>query len=87
MNPKRPCALSALGGILFLAGAVIAASLITMSRLPSLRGPGVSPFLAYFLIASLAYAAAILRLKRDLMPIALVWIFAVLFRISPPQYT
>lgn len=81
MNLKRLSVLPALGGISFFSGTLIAASMYALTRLPNLRGPGVSLFLAYFLIAALAYAAAVLRLKRDLLPIALVWLFAILFRV------
>ena len=81
MNSKRLPGLIALGGVSFLAGTVIAASVFALTRLPSLRGPDVPLFLAYFLMAALAYVAAILRLKRDALPIALVWLFAVLFRV------
>ena len=81
MKPKRLPGFTALGGVSFLAGTVIAASIFALTRLPSLRGQDVPFFLAYFLMAALAYTAAILRLKRDQLPIALVWLFAILFRV------
>ena len=81
MKPERLPVFTSLGGISLLAGTVIAASAFALTRLPSLRGPGVSSFLAYFLIAALAYSTAVLRLKRDHLHIAMVWLFAILFRV------
>ena len=52
-----------------------------MSRLPSLRGPATTSFLAAFLLVSIAYAIAALRLNRDYMPLTLIWGFAILFRL------
>jgi len=63
------------------AGVAIAACLATYIPLPSLRGPGVIPFLTYFLIAFLAYFIAVLALKRSRPPLWLIWGFAVLFRL------
>ncbi|MFC1879080.1 hypothetical protein ACFLZW_04135 [Chloroflexota bacterium] len=70
----------------FMAGAVIAACLLTYLPLPNLRGPAVIHFLAYFSIMSAAYMAVafFIALKpgpRHQPPLQLVWFFAVLFRL------
>ena len=69
------------GGISFLSGMVLAASLLFLIPLPGLRGPQVPAFLAVFLVASAAYVLAVLRLGRDSLPLGVIWGLAVLFRI------
>jgi hypothetical protein len=77
------------GGLSFLAGAAIETCFVALVRLPALRGPGLTTFLAYFLIAAAAYALAAARLGKDRLSLPAIWAFAVLFRLtllftSPP---
>jgi hypothetical protein len=63
--------------------------LAALVPLSTLRGPAVTTFLAYFLIAAGAYLVAVARLGRDQLSIRTMWAFAVLFRLtllltSPP---
>jgi len=81
MDLNRLRGFTSLGGVTFLAGAALGACMFALTRFPSLRGAHVPDFLAYFLIAACVYVAAIMRLKRDHLPLALVWLFAVLFRV------
>lgn len=69
------------GGISFLSGIILAASLLFLIPLPGLRGPQVIAFLAFYLIAAAAYFAAVIRIDRDKLQLALIWGFAILFRI------
>jgi hypothetical protein len=69
------------GGLSFIAGTAMLASFIGLVPLPSLRGPYVVTFLAYFMIAGVAYILAVIRLDRDRMPIIIIWGFAILFRL------
>jgi hypothetical protein len=62
------------------------AALIPLS---TLRGPAVADFLAFYVIAGVAYAVAVARLGRDRLSLRAIWAFAVLFRLtllltSPP---
>lgn len=70
-----------LGGFSFLAGSVMLASFAGLLSLPSLRGPHVVAFLAYFMLAGSAYILAVIRLDRDRLPLKSLWIFAILFRL------
>ena len=81
MNRFQLDRLHSWGSVSFLAGAAMLVCFAWMSRLPSLRGPAVTSFLAAFLLASLAYAIAALRLKRDHLPLVLIWVFAIMFRL------
>jgi hypothetical protein len=60
----------------------MAACLAALVPLPSLRGPYVIPFLAYFTLAAFAYLIAALRMERDRIPIGLIWGLALLFRLT-----
>jgi len=67
----------------------IEACLIALTRLPTLRGPMVPTFLAYFFIAAVAYVVAVTRLGHDSLSLRAIWAFALLFRLtllwtSPP---
>jgi len=55
--------------------------LLALLPLPSLRGPHVLDLLGYFTLASAAYFIAVYRLDRDRIPVAMIWGFAMLFRI------
>jgi len=77
------------GGLSFLAGAAIETCFVALVRLPALRGPGLTTFLAYFLIAGGAYLVAVARLGKDRLSLPVMGVFAVLFRLtllftSPP---
>jgi hypothetical protein len=50
--------------------------------LPALSGPAVATFLAYFLIAAVAYTVAVARLDRGRLSLRTVWAFAILFRLT-----
>lgn len=62
-------------------GLIIAIGSAWMSTQPSLRGPHVLSFLAVFLVGAIAYGVSIYRLERDEIPIAVIWGFALLFRL------
>lgn len=81
MKSRVTRAFSRLGGISFLSGLILAGSLIFLVPLPDLRGPQVAAFLIIYLAASAAYVAAVLRLVRDGMPMAVIWGLAILFRL------
>ena len=83
MTPKLTLIFRSLGSISFIAGVIILASFLALASpsLPSLRGPFVSTFLAYFFITAVAYLVAVLRLPKDHLPIKLIWAFAILFRL------
>lgn len=70
-----------LGGFSFLASLVMLASFVGLLTLPSLRGPHVVAFLAYFMLAGSAYILAVIRLDRDRLPLTILWVFAILFRL------
>jgi hypothetical protein len=70
------------GGVSFLAGVAMLTSLAAIAILPSLRGPHLISFVSYFLVASGAYLVSVLRLKRDRLPISLIWGFALIFRLT-----
>jgi hypothetical protein len=72
-----------------LAGVAMATCFAALVPLPSLRGPASGNFLAYFLLAALAYVVAVARLDRDRPSLSIIWAFALLFRLtllftSPP---
>jgi alpha-1,6-mannosyltransferase len=69
------------GGISFLAGTAMAVCFAAFVPLPNLRGPEVITFLVYFLLAGAAYFLSVIRLDRDHLPIALIWGFALVFRL------
>ncbi len=69
------------GTITFLAGMVILACLLPLVRLETLRGDNVVIFLSCFGLAGGAYALAVGQLRRERMPLGLIWLFAVLFRL------
>jgi alpha-1,6-mannosyltransferase len=52
-----------------------------IAALPELGGANLIPFLAYFLIASVAYWAAVLRLEGGHPSLWMIWVFAVVFRL------
>ena len=81
MTDFRLTKFSKWGGISFLAGTAMAACFAAFVPLPSLRGPEVISFLAYFLLAGAAYFLSVIRLDRDHLPIALIWGFALVFRL------
>lgn len=81
MKAEPGSTFSQMGGSSFLSGIAILTSLAALLQFPSLRGPHVIFFLAYFLIAALAYGIAVMRLGRDFLPLKLVWIFALAFRV------
>ena len=63
------------------AGVVMLVCFSLISQLPRLRGPGIIPFLIYFLISSTAYLIAVKRLEDDHIPIILIWLMGLSFRI------
>jgi hypothetical protein len=69
------------GGISFFSGIILAGSLIFLIPLPDLRGPQVTAFLIFYMIAAAAYIVAVIRLDRDKIPLSLIWAFAISFRI------
>jgi len=81
MNHFRLDRLHSWGGVSFLAGVAMLVCFAWMARLPGLRGPATTSFLAAFLLVSIAYAIAALRLNRDHLPITLIWGFAIVFRL------
>jgi len=81
MSRYQTSFLSRLGSPSFLAGVVLAVCFAAYIPLPSLRGSYVVSFLAFFLIAAAAYALAVARLDHDRLPLAAIWVFAILFRL------
>ena len=69
------------GGISLFSGLILAGSLIFLIPLPDLRGPQVTAFIIFYLIAAAAYIVAVIRLDRDKLPLSLIWAFAISFRI------
>jgi alpha-1,6-mannosyltransferase len=69
------------GGISFLAGMILAASLSFLIPLPDLRGPQVIAFLTFYLIAAAVYFLTVIRIGRDNLPLGVIWGLAILFRI------
>ena len=69
------------GGISLFLGIVLAISLTFLIPLPNLRGPQVTVFLTFYLIAAAAYFIAVIRLDRDKMGLGIIWGFAILFRV------
>ncbi len=69
------------GGISFISGIVLAGSLLFLIPLPGLRGPQVTAFLLFYLIAAVAYIVAVIRIDKDQLPLFLIWGFAITFRI------
>ena len=69
------------GGISFFSGIILAVSLTFLIPLPNLRGPQVTAFLTFYLIAAAAYFIAVIRLGKDNLPLGIIWGFAILFRI------
>ena len=72
-----------------LAGIVMEVCFAAIVALPILRGPSLKPFLVFFLLASAAYAMAVLWLGRAPLSVRGIWAFAILFRLtvlltSPP---
>jgi hypothetical protein len=49
--------------------------------LPNWRGPQVTIFLTFYLVAAAAYIIAVIRLGKDKLPLGIIWGFAVLFRV------
>jgi alpha-1,6-mannosyltransferase len=80
MKPDLARAFHKLGGISLIAGLLIGGSFLKFLPLPSLRGPDVISFLAYFSIAAIGYLTAILCLDRDKLPTGFIWAFAIMFR-------
>lgn len=77
------------GGLSFLSAVVIQTCLAALFPLTTLRGPAVTTFLGYFLIAAIACGVAVARLGRDRLSLWTMWAFALLFRLtlllgSPP---
>ena len=70
------------GGVVLFAGALLFACTLGWTRLPSLIGPNVPGFLAYWLLAAIAYVLAVLRLERHSVPLRLIWGFALIFRLT-----
>lgn len=68
-------------GFTSLFGVAMTACFAALIPLPSLRGPYVVPFLAYFTLASLGYTLAALCLERDRPPLWVIWGFALLYRL------
>jgi alpha-1,6-mannosyltransferase len=73
--------LSAWGGFSFLAGIFIVACSLGLGGMSDLRGANTPYTLAYFVLASLAYGASVIRLERDRPPLTMIWIFALLIRL------
>ena len=73
--------LGTIGGWTFLAGIALLAALVPLMGTPIPRSAYVIPFLGQFTIAVLAYWVAWLRLGSDRIPLVLIWVFAVLFRL------
>jgi hypothetical protein len=69
------------GGISLFSGMILAISLTLLIPLPNLRGPQVTVFLTFYLIAATAYFIPVIRLDRDNLPMDIIWGFAILFRI------
>ncbi len=57
------------------------ACFVGISRLPSLRGEHMASYLSFFMLAGLACTIAGLRMRRDSLPVAILWGFAILFRL------
>ena len=70
-----------MGGWTFLAGIALLAALVPLVGTPVPRSAYIIPFLGQFTIAVLAYWVACVRLGSDRIPIVLIWLFAVLFRL------
>jgi len=81
MTDFRLTKFSEWGGISFLAGAAMAVCFAAFVPLPSLRGPEVVSFLAYFLLASAAYFLSVIRLDGDRLPMSIIWGLALVFRL------
>ncbi|MGD9091363.1 MAG: hypothetical protein PVF74_00840 [Anaerolineales bacterium] len=81
MSRRIPKTFSELGGLSLLMGVAMAACLVALLKLPLWRGPYVTSFLSYYLIAGGAYLIVTYRLRTDRLPIYLIWVFAVLFRV------
>jgi len=81
MKPKLASAFTKFGGISFISGVVILVSFSVLPLLPSLRGIYVTSFLAYFLIAGVAYGLAVSRLGRDKLSLKFIWGLAIIFRV------
>ncbi len=79
--------LKSIGGWTFLAGITLLAALIPLVGPPIPRSAYIVPFIGQFTIATLAYWVAWVRLGRDQIPLVLIWLFAVLFRLMLLQTT
>jgi hypothetical protein len=88
MNRIQPGKFVNIGGVSFLAGVIMLACFVALTRLPSLRGPYVTTFLVLFALAALAYTLTVIRLENDRLPLGLIWVFAITFRLilltNPP---
>lgn len=73
--------LKSIGGWTFLAGIALLAALVPLVGTPIPRSAYIVPFVGQFTIAALAYWVAWVRLGRDQVPLVLIWLFAVLFRL------
>jgi hypothetical protein len=60
----------------------MAASFAAIVPLPALRGPPLARFLPYFLLAAVAYAAAVTQLNPAPPSPRAIWTFAILFRLT-----
>lgn len=69
------------GGFIPLVGTILLAAFIPLIRYPSLVGAGVVPFLCSFCAAGLAYVLALKLIEKENPSPAIIWIFAVLFRL------
>jgi len=67
--------------LMYILGAIMASSFLALVPLPSLRGSYVFVFLAFFIIAALAYSFAIFYMRQTNISIKTIWGFAVVFRL------
>ena len=81
MKTKLAGAFNNLGGMPFALGFLILGSFMCLLKLPSFRGLNTTTFLAYYLIAGIAYALVIHRLGRDHISLKSIWGFAIFFRL------
>jgi hypothetical protein len=85
----KPPRLFSPDSVSLFAGVAMATCFAAIVSLPVLRGPRLTSFLGYFLLASAAYVIAVIRLDRAPLSLQSIWAFAIIFRLillltSPP---
>ncbi|MBI9046255.1 MAG: hypothetical protein JEZ06_17305 [Anaerolineaceae bacterium] len=63
--------------ISIIVGILISICFIPLILLPTLRGPNVQIFVAFFLLASFFYGISVFRIERDTVPIIAIWVIAI----------